>query len=141
MTVKRKKTAKKKVPDKQRFDWEYNHEVLSEAFMTHLAAHGRPPTIKAMMEATGFAKQTVCNHIEELNKKTLAERLKKFKLVTDEIMGSLSLKAKRGDTAAAKLYFELAEQFKEGKEVDLNLTGTSREEKEELLGRILGKSK
>lgn len=124
-----------------RRDWEYNHELLAEAFMKHIMVHGRPPTYAALHRDTGFAIDTIKRHLDELDKKTLGKRLRKFKVLTGDIIASLSLKAKQGDTQAAKLYLEIVEQFKEGKEIDLTMNGMSREDKEKLLGKIIGGEK
>lgn len=112
----------KKLPKKydRRADWEHNHETIAEAFFKHIRAFGRPPTTRALKESTGLSAVTIDNHMKELNSISLEERVKGFKVITGEVISSTALKAKTGDTNAAKLFLQVVEKFKEGKELEVS---------------------
>jgi DNA-binding transcriptional ArsR family regulator len=87
------------------YQFEQNHEAIKEAFLLAVSEKGKRPTISDLADRTGLSRKTISRHIKSI---TVTQSAHKARVLADEIILAQANKAMRGDTAAARLFFELA---------------------------------
>lgn len=85
-------------------EWQERHKKITDFFFSFLGTHKKRPSIRQIAAGTGYDIGAVWRHL----KKMTAEDIKPgLKVAAEEILWSLASKAKSGDAAAAKLYFQI----------------------------------
>jgi len=129
-----KMSQKENVPleAKHYINWEFNQAQIATAYVKLIARYNRRPTIRAVARETGFAINTVHTHIKELQKKSFEDRFDNFKVLSERLLMSLYSNGMAGKTSAAKLYFQIVENWKPGLKIEIesegNLSGLSNQE-------------
>ena len=88
--------------------WENNQMMISNAISKFLSENGYMPSKTLIAEQTGLSRQTVVKHFKEY--KTHPEHtaaVEQFKFMAPKIMASVFKVAVKGDTKAARLYFDM----------------------------------
>lgn len=88
--------------------WESNHQKITWAISGLMQDYGRMPNASEIAEKTKLSRQTVHKHLKEYSKHPLyVEQMEQFKFMASKVMAKIFDFAVNGDTAAAKLYFNL----------------------------------
>ena len=88
--------------------WENNHSVITRAISVLMAKIGRMPTKNEIAVESGLSRQTVNKHLKGYAQHPLyAEQLQQFRFMADKVLTTVFLKAKEGDSKAARLYFDV----------------------------------
>lgn len=89
--------------------WELNHIKIVRAMRKYMSEYNRMPAKHEIAEATGLSRITIYKHLKEYRSHNLfTERKEQFKLMEEDLLAGLYKKALEGDTAAARLYCEMA---------------------------------
>lgn len=97
--------------------WERNHALLTKAYLEHIKEYKTTPTLKQLNEKTGISLPKISAHLKELD----IDRLtigSPHRLIGDIILMGLGANGAQGDSAAAKLFFQLVFGFSEKASVD-----------------------
>ena len=97
-----------------------NRASIVDAYIRLYISNGKHPSYQDIANDTGLTKQTVWNHFKDISLDDLAPA---FKSQTPEITDAVAKKAKKGDTQAAKLWYDIIEKFI--KKVDITTGGES----------------
>lgn len=88
--------------------WEYNHNQITWAISTLMQEYGRMPTKTEIATKTELSRQTVHKHLEEYaTHPQFLGQIEQFKFMTSKVLAKVFQFAVNGDTAAAKLYFNV----------------------------------
>lgn len=102
-----------------RIDWETNHEMLRVSFLKLLKKKGSMPTSYELAEATGLSRSAVVEHYKHLKFEPQAHQ---SRALTNDIILAVAQSAKRGNSQAQKLWFQIMEGWKES--INQNHTGS-----------------
>jgi hypothetical protein len=84
-------------------NWQVNHALISQAFITILRQKKRCPTQGEIEKKTGLHRNTIAKHLDQ---KTLNDLMDPFKFATNSIMARNVRDALNGDAQAKKLFFQ-----------------------------------
>jgi predicted transcriptional regulator len=88
--------------------WEYNHLLITNAISNFMREHGIMPTKKNIAEETGLSRQTVAKHIKDYRSHPeFTAETEQFKFMAHQVLATVFKSASKGDTKAARLYFEM----------------------------------
>lgn len=89
--------------------WENNHERIEHAFFKFIDENKRLPNYRELAEATGMTRQTVSQHMKELN---LDIWRPQFKMFTQKVLEKLTKEAvSTGKADLIKLFMQIVENF------------------------------
>ena len=88
--------------------WEYNHAIINRAVSGHMRELGIMPSQGDIAEKTGLSRQTVAKHFKayKTHPQFTAE-MEQFKMMAPRLLSNVYKFALKGDTKAARLYFEM----------------------------------
>lgn len=88
--------------------WESNHTQITWAISTLMNENGRMPSKTEIATKTELSRQTVHKHLKEYtNHPQYLEQIEQFRFMTSKVLARVFQFAVNGDTAAAKLYFNV----------------------------------
>lgn len=88
--------------------WEYNHNQITWAISTLMQDYGRMPTKTEIATKTELSRQTVHKHLKEYaTHPQFLGQMEQFRFMTSKVLAKVFQFAVNGDTAAAKLYFNV----------------------------------
>lgn len=88
--------------------WEYNHNQITWAISAVMQEYGRMPTKTEIATKTELSRQTVHKHLKEyMNHPQYLGQIEQFRFMSFKVLAKVFKFAVEGDTAAAKLYFNL----------------------------------
>lgn len=88
--------------------WEYNHNQITWAISTLMQEYGRMPTKTEIATKTELSRQTVHKHLKEYaTHPQFLGQMEQFRFMTSKVLAKVFQFAVNGDTAAAKLYFNV----------------------------------
>lgn len=88
--------------------WESNHNQITWAISNLIQEYGRMPTKTEIAAKTELSRQTVHKHLKEYaNHPLYLEQIEQFRFLTSKVLAKVFQFAVNGDTAAAKLYFNV----------------------------------
>ena len=88
--------------------WEYNHNQITWAISTLMQEYGRMPTKTEIANKTELSRQTVHKHLKGYaTHPQFLGQIEQFKFMTSKVLAKVFQFAVNGDTAAAKLYFNV----------------------------------
>lgn len=102
-----------------RKDWQTNHEALRIAFLKILKKKGSMPTAKEMSQATGLTEATIYEHYKHLK---FEPQYHQSRALTDDIILAVAQSARRGNSQAQKLWFQVIEGWKESQNHNLTVS-------------------
>jgi len=117
-----------------RVDWHQNHDRLSRAYLDLVKEHGRAPTIAQLSEAANLSAAAVKRHMKYLK---FTPTKHPARVLTDSVIIGLASKAAAGDSAAAKLWFQVMEGWSEKTRTEMSITDVD-EAIESELARLAG---
>lgn len=115
MSTKALPTRQKLSKNKNRSDWEDNHEIIREAYVSILKRKrgGRPKSSEIVKE-TGLSRATVLRHLQTLDVSLfLKPECNSFKILSDDVILSIFRSAIKGNVAAQKLWLQVIEGWSE----------------------------
>jgi len=101
-------------------NWEETHAVIAFKFIEFVKDHKKKPSIRDLAKYTGYAINTVHDHLRALKEKELPERFDSFRVLSDRLVLALFQNGINGDTAAAKLFFQLVENWIPGTKLEIS---------------------
>lgn len=88
--------------------WESNHIKITWAISAFMQDYGRMPTKTEIADKTELSRQTVHKHLKEYTNHPLyLGQIEQFRFMTSKVLAKVFQFAINGDTAAAKLYFNI----------------------------------
>jgi AraC-like DNA-binding protein len=88
--------------------WESNHVQITQAVSNLLNKYGRMPTKAEIAQETELSRQTIHKHFKEYAAHPLyLGELEQFRFMTSKLLATVYSFALRGDTGAAKLFFNV----------------------------------
>jgi hypothetical protein len=84
--------------------WEHNHTVIMDAYVTVASSKKRLPTITEVAEASGFNRDTVSDHFKRME---LDPVLKGMRAHTELVLKGLTSRAASGRASEVELWFWL----------------------------------
>jgi DNA-binding phage protein len=88
--------------------WESNHNQITSAIATLMQEYGRMPTTTEIANKTELSRQTIHKHLKEYtNHPQYLEQIEQYRFMTSKVLAKVFMFAVNGDTAAAKLYFNV----------------------------------
>lgn len=88
--------------------WESNHTQITWAISTLMKENGRMPSKTEIAIKTELSRQTVHKHLKEYtNHPQYLGQIEQFRFMTSKVLAMVFQFALNGDTAAAKLYFNV----------------------------------
>jgi hypothetical protein len=105
--------------------WEYNHNQITRAISTLMKECGRMPTNVEIANKTELSRQTVHKHLKEYAKdERYLETLAQFRFMRSKVLAKVFSFAVKGDTKAAKLFFEVTGGIEKANGAEGNITNT-----------------
>ena len=107
---------------KRQTDWQDNHIKIGHSLIKLTAELKKRPTIHEMAEDTGLSNNTVFSHLKELRNIPFEDRINELKILSDKVVFRLyetAVLGGPGSVAAAKLYFQIVENWKPGLSIEL----------------------
>ena len=102
-----------------RHDFENNHNLICEAFKRLAKDLNKVPTYEEMAAATGLHRDTIYRHFRDYK---YADRVEKFKSLTDDVLVSLYSMATKGKNhRAADLFMKHIEGRGDKLNIDINI--------------------
>jgi len=101
-----------------RKDWETNHEALRVAFLKILKKKGSMPTAREMSKVTGLSEASIYEHYKHLK---FEPQYHQSRALTDDIILAVAQSARRGNSQAQKLWFQVIEGWKESQNHNLTV--------------------
>lgn len=83
-----------------------NGITIREAFLAVAKDCNRPPTITELSNITGFSRNTVSKHINELS---FEKSVKKMRILSEDVLLSIAKTAIDGNPTSQKLFTEIVE--------------------------------
>lgn len=111
--IKSKKLEKVRIPTRR--DWENNHIIIQEAYFKLLKKNERIPTVKQLMEVTGFSDGAIENHIKTINIDKIKNRL--LPMIESVILKLGTNAAESGKAPEVKLFLQVIGDWRERNEV------------------------
>jgi len=105
---KKRKTSPEQAEQKRRMDWEINHARIKETFITLIKEHKRTPTLTEMAKATRLGRKTIERHVKDIKFDAMLHPLR---VLTEEVILSIFVSAKQGNSGSQKLWLQLFESF------------------------------
>lgn len=88
--------------------WEHNHTAITIAITKLMSDFGRMPSKQAIAVETKLSRQTIHNHLKEYSTHPCySEEKRKFKFLTDRVLGKVFQKTIEGDVKAMRLFLEV----------------------------------
>ena len=95
-------TKKELSPNQQRkLD---NNQAITKAMHSHIEKNGKMPSMVELSTSTGISRQTISKHLDDLS---LNNSIKKYRLMSDQVMDSMLRACDQGNAQAMKLYYQL----------------------------------
>lgn len=107
------KTGKNK-----RLDGKTNEQIIISAYMKYIQENESVPPAKQLSAMTGIPLQTIYNHLPNID---IQDVYPAFKSQSIQILEALAKKAKKGETQAIKLWFEVVEKWTPTSNVNINV--------------------
>lgn len=116
---KTQKTNKKKLgkTDKN-ITWQVNQKIIHETYLALIGRLKRCPTIGEVCEETKLSRNTLDDHIKELQFDPPKSPLR---VLTPDIIAAIYSSARKGSSASQKLWLQVMEGWSE--KTDLNMSG------------------
>jgi predicted transcriptional regulator len=101
---------------KKRRDKEANQALIHDTYVALIVQHKRQPIAREIAQACGLTTKTIYKHLAELKFDPIAHPLR---VLTDSVVISVYMSARKGNTSAQKFWFQLMEGWVENSSVDL----------------------
>ena len=120
--------------DHRAADWERNHKIVHDTYLSLMQIQKSAPTLTKVAEECGLSRQTVTAHID---RSTLQEKIERtgLKILTEDVLLGIANAAKKGSAANAKLWLQVVEGWEEGKKLTID---DKRGEFDKLSEKMLG---
>jgi hypothetical protein len=88
--------------------WNCNHAAISNAISAYMQEYGSMPPQHIIAHKSGLSRQTVAKHFKNYKASPeFAAQTVQFQFMAPEVLASVFKGALKGDTKAARLYFEM----------------------------------
>ena len=88
--------------------WEQNHALISIAISDYIQTYGSMPSKTVIADETGLSRQTVSKHFATYKSQPeFISQMEQFQFMAPKVLANVTRKAIKGDTKAARLYFEM----------------------------------
>lgn len=81
-----------------------NNQAITKAMHTYIEKNGKMPSMVEISASTGISRQTISKHLDDLS---LSNNIKKYRLMSDQVMDSMIKACDQGNAQAMKLYYQL----------------------------------
>lgn len=109
--------AKSTQTKQKRKDWEINHALITEAYLSLVKERLRAPTVQEVADMLGLTWDTVRKHVDELR---FTPSTHPLRILTDKVIISIAQSAMEGNPGSQKLWMQLMEGWGE-KTTNLNV--------------------
>ena len=86
-----------------------NNQAITKAMHSYIEKNGKMPSMVELSASTGISRQTISKHLDDLS---LTNSIKKYRLMSDQVMDSMLRACDQGNAQAMKLYYQLVWSWK-----------------------------
>lgn len=100
------------------YQWTSNHQVIRDKMFEYIKANNKMPTKTWLSKETGMTKNTITNHINEIN---LAPQEHPLKIFTNDVLIATMKSAMNGSVRAQELWFSIMHGWNRGNDENHNV--------------------